>query len=59
MFTASLIDVQQLKGQREPPPCVVDRWADGSLTRRPKDPFVVSWSRQLGKQKLHKFGKYN
>ena len=28
----------------EPPPCVVDRWAGGSLTRRPKSPFAVSWS---------------
>ena len=32
----------------KPPPCVVDRWAGGSLTRRPKRPFVVSWLRQLG-----------
>ena len=31
-----------------PPPCVVDRWAGGSLTRRPKGPFAVSWPRQLG-----------
>ena len=30
------------------PPCVVDRWAGGSLTRRPKGPFAVSWPRQLG-----------
>ena len=27
---------------------VVDRWAGGSLTRRPKGPFAVSWPRQLG-----------
>ena len=26
----------------KPPPCVVDRWAGGSLTRRPKGPFAVS-----------------
>ena len=26
---------------------VVDRWAGGSLTRRPKDPFAVSWQSQL------------
>ena len=32
----------------KPPPCVVDRWAGGSLTRRPKGPFAVSWPRQLG-----------
>ena len=31
----------------KPPPCVVDRWAGGSLTRKPKDPFAVSWPRQL------------
>ena len=33
----------------KPPPCVVDRWAIGSLNRRPKGPFAVSWPRQLGK----------
>ena len=32
----------------KPPLCVVDRWAGGSLTRRPKGPFAVSWPRQLG-----------
>ena len=32
----------------KPPPCVVDRWAGGSLTRRPKGTFAVSWTRQLG-----------
>ena len=34
----------------KPPRCVVDRWAGGSLTRRPKGPFDVSWPRQLGDQ---------
>ena len=29
--------------------CVVDRWTRcGSLTRRPKGSFAVSWSKQLG-----------
>ena len=32
----------------KPPPCVVDRSAGGSLTRRPKGPFAVSWPRQFG-----------
>ena len=32
----------------KPPPCVVNRWAGGSLTRRLKGPFAVSWPRQLG-----------
>ena len=32
----------------EPPSCVVDRWADGSLTRKAKGYFAVSWPRQLG-----------
>ena len=32
----------------KPPPCVVDRWAGGSLTRKPKCPFAGSWQRQLG-----------
>ena len=36
----------------KPPPCVVDRWAGGSLTRRPKGPFAVSWPRQLGEQNV-------
>ena len=40
-------DVQQLKSNVKPPPCVVDRWADGTLTRRPKGPFAVSWPKQL------------
>ena len=31
------------------PPCVVDRWAGGSLTRRWKGPFAVFWPRQLVK----------
>ena len=30
-----------LKDSVKPPPCVVDRWAGGILTRRPKDPFAV------------------
>ena len=34
-----------------PPPCVVDRWAGDSLTRRPKGPFALSWSRQLGEER--------
>ena len=37
----------------KPPPCVVDRWAGGSLTRRPKGPFAVSWPRQLGEIKCN------
>ena len=32
----------------QPPPCEVDRWVGGSLTRRQKGPFAVSWPRQLG-----------
>ena len=32
----------------KPPPCVVDMWAGGSLTRRSKGTFAVSWPRQLG-----------
>ena len=32
------------------PPCVVERRAGGSLTRRPKDPFVISCPRRLGGQ---------
>ena len=36
----------------KPPPCVVDRWAGGSLTRRPKGPFAVSWPRQLGEKNV-------
>ena len=31
----------------KPLPSVEDRWAGGSLTRGPKIPFAVSWSRQL------------
>ena len=31
----------------KPPPCLVDRWADGGLTRRPTVPLDVFWSRQL------------
>ena len=31
----------------KPPPCLVDRWAGGSLTQRSKGPFAVSWPRQL------------
>ena len=38
---------QQTKGQCEPTPCVVDRWAGSCLTRRPKGPFAVSWPRQF------------
>ena len=29
----------------KPSPCVVDWWAGGSLTRRPKGPYAVSWPR--------------
>ena len=32
----------------EAPPCVVDRWTGGSLTRKPKGSFTVSWPWQLG-----------
>ena len=32
----------------KPPPCVVDRWADGSLTRRPKRPFAAGPAPQGG-----------
>ena len=32
----------------KPPTCVVDRWAGGSLTQRPKGLFAVSWPMQLG-----------
>ena len=35
--------------------CVVDQWADGSLTRRPKGTFEVSRPRQLGELLLHIF----
>ena len=41
VFTASLLDVQQLKGQREV--CAVCGRQEVSLTRRPKGPFAVSW----------------
>ena len=41
VFTASLLDVQQLKRQVKHPPCVVDRWASGSLTQRPKGPSLT------------------
>ena len=37
----------------KPLPCVVDRWAGGSLTRRPKGPFAVSWPRQLGEYNVN------
>ena len=36
----------------KPPPSVVDRLAGGSLTRRPKGPFAVSWPRQLGEKNV-------
>ena len=36
----------------KPSPCVADRWAGGSLTRRPKGCFAVSWTRQLGEQNV-------
>ena len=32
----------------KPPPCVVDRCAGGSLTRRPKGSLNVFWPSQLG-----------
>ena len=48
VFTASLLVVQQSKGSVKPPTCVVDRWAGGSLTQRPKGLFAVSWPMQLG-----------
>ena len=31
---------------------VLDRWAGGSLTRRPKGPFAVTWPKQLGEQNV-------
>ena len=34
----------------KPPLYAIDRWASGSLTRSPKDPFVVSWPKQFGEQ---------
>ena len=34
------------------PPRVINRWANGSLTRRPKGPIAVSWPRQFGKQNV-------
>ena len=43
-------NVEQLKetGQSlKSPPCVVNRWAGGSLIRKSKDAFVVSRPRQL------------
>ena len=51
VFTAFLLDVQQSKGLCEASAVCgrqVGRWAGGSLTRRPKGPFAVSWPRQLG-----------
>ena len=36
---------------------VVDKWAGGSLTRRPKGPFAVSWPRQLDEESLFQFNK--
>ena len=49
VFTASLIDVPQSKGQCEFTPGVVDKCAGDSWTRRPKHLFAaVSWPRQLG-----------
>ena len=36
----------------KPPPCVLDRWAGGSLTRRPKRPFDVSRPRQSRERNL-------
>ena len=43
----SFSTVQQLCGSVKPSPCVVEKWAGGSLTRRPKGPLAVSWPRQL------------
>ena len=40
VFAASLFDVQPLKGQYGALPCVVGRWAGGSLTQRPKGPTL-------------------
>ena len=37
----------------KPPSCVVDKWAGGSLIRRPKVPFAVPWPKQLGKSKYN------
>ena len=31
---------------------MVDRWAGGSLTQRPKGPFAVSWPRQLSEKNV-------
>ena len=31
----------------KPPPCAVDRWAAGSLTRRRKYSFAIFWPRQF------------
>ena len=36
----------------KPPPCVADRWVGGSLTRRPKGSFAVSYPRKLGEQNV-------
>ena len=34
------------------PPFVVDKWASGSLTRRLKGSFAVSWPMQLDEQNV-------
>ena len=51
LTTMNLIHIQRIKlttNSMKPPPCVVDQWAGGSLTRRLTVSFAVSWSRQLG-----------
>ena len=47
VYTAFLQNVRQQKGQCE------DRWAGGSLTRKPKDTIAVSRPRQLGEYKCN------
>ena len=42
VFTLSCLTFTNQRDSVKPPLCVVDRWAGGSLTRRPKSPFAVS-----------------
>ena len=35
------------------PPCMVNRWAGGSLIQKPIDPFAFSWQRQRGEPRCN------
>ena len=52
VFTASLFDVQQLKGQYEVSAVCCRQEGRWRLARRPKGPFAVSCPRQLGEQNV-------